>query len=244
MISNKIVICATQRSGSTMICEDLTNAGFGRPNEWFNTWEKPEGDWSAELETVRAEGTANGIFAVKIMANQIALINSRLARFAVPSFPEPHAHLRTVMDGALWLWNRRRDVVDQAISRYVAYTRDIYHAIRSQDGFVPGKVVMQGQELPPPVYDFEAIKREFEAVKEDDAMWADFFEEHGIQPVVLWYDDVTDGSAVTAVANALGVERAFSGQRNLTKLPANDELKQRFMEDMGSTSLRLFSPRL
>lgn len=235
--AKKIAIAATQRCGSTMVCEDLANAGYGKPNEWFNSWVDEGRDWSSDLDAVYEKGTANGIFAVKIMANQMGVVDARLSSFIAPTFGPPFAHVRTLLDGALWIWNRRRDVVDQAISRYVARQRDVYHLICGQNGFVPGKAKLQGEALEEPTYDFDQIKIEVDAIEAHEAIWSRFFERQGIAPIVMWYEDVIDGSSVQVVADALGVEPSVSGARNLTKLPANDRLKRRFMDDLSTIAV-------
>lgn len=232
----KIIVCATQRCGSTMICEDLLNSGFGRPNEWFNSWPHTMArDWQAEFKTIKEKGTANGIFAVKIMANQLAPVNARAASFIEDADPPPFAHFRNLIGCALWLWSRRSDVIDQAISRVVARQRGIYHSVKKRNsGFVPGRSAIAGQELPEPTYDFEEIRQEVDLIRRENEMWRTFFTNHEIKPLTVWYEDAIRESVAHVVAASLGIKATTTGSRNLVKLPPNDTLKRQFLSDLGT----------
>ena len=70
----ELVLCATQRCGSTMITEDMRNTGvLGNPQEWFLRWNLAgvqDTDWKVALEELFARATGvNGVMAVKVMMN-------------------------------------------------------------------------------------------------------------------------------------------------------------------------------
>lgn len=233
----QIVVCATQRSGSTMICEDLTNAGLGRPEEWFLSW-NPEArmNWAAELETVKARGTTpNGIFAAKLMADQLRNVDACLSGFTAPETSGPYPHLRSLFRNAIWVWVRRQDTVDQAISHYMAQKRGFYHAVSRTSGFVPGSAVTidrldeRDTEV---AYDFEAIHSEWAKIERDNLIWRYFFDRTGISPLLIWYEYAPENAALT-VAPYFEVT-VDPKPRNLVKLPSrrNDDLKSRFLADL------------
>jgi len=77
-----IVICATQRCGSTMVVEDMRATGvLGVPEEYFIPWKtsNEDIDWSQQLRQIeKKSSTDNGVAAVKIMANQLLDIENCL----------------------------------------------------------------------------------------------------------------------------------------------------------------------
>ena len=78
----EIILCATQRCGSTMIVEDMRNTGvLGVPEEWFIPWDPQKTDinWAENLAGVRKRATGeNGVMAIKVMANQLHNIEACL----------------------------------------------------------------------------------------------------------------------------------------------------------------------
>jgi LPS sulfotransferase NodH len=239
---SKIVVCATQRSGSTIVCEDLTNSGsLGRPDEWFLSWTAEAAkDWRSELEVVKARGTTpNGIFAVKIMANQLSTVDECLSSFAEPaSSAGPYPYLRRFFDDALWVWIRRRDTVDQAISHYLARTSGVYHLVRNMADFVPGGALIystyrsEASEGGP--YDFRAIMANWYALARDNLIWERYFDQAGIVPLEIWYEDAPANIA-RYVADHMGIEADVQPKpRNIVKMPGNrkDDIRRRFLADL------------
>lgn len=236
----KLLVCATQRSGSTLACEDLSNAGLlGKPNEWFIPWNpKTRKDWASELEVVKEKGTtANGVFSAKLMANQIRAVDTCLSTFVEPTASEPFPHLRTLFNNALWVWVRRRNTIDQAISHYLAKTSGVYHVVNVPKGFVPGSSItaMKAEEkLSEVPYDFQSIMQEWYVIQRDNLIWESFFGEAGISPFVVWYEQYPDNLA-KLVATEMGIEANIAPpQRNLVKMPSqrNEEIRRRFVSDL------------
>ena len=74
----KIVICATQRSGSTMLCKELeATAVLGRPKEvYINPKITNHSEAEDFFNRIVTQGqSANGLFAVKIMQDQWAKVD-------------------------------------------------------------------------------------------------------------------------------------------------------------------------
>jgi len=68
-----IILCATQRCGSTLIVEDMRNCKeLGNPEEYFIPWNNPasHSSWKQSYLPIckKAKGV-NGVSSVKIMAN-------------------------------------------------------------------------------------------------------------------------------------------------------------------------------
>ncbi len=75
-----IVLCATQRCGSTLVCEDLRNNALGMAEEHFLEFvKKPSVSGEDMVRAVAGMGTdEGGAFSVKIMASYAGAIDARL----------------------------------------------------------------------------------------------------------------------------------------------------------------------
>ncbi|WP_425458917.1 Stf0 family sulfotransferase [Eilatimonas milleporae] len=65
----KIVLCATPRSGSTMICADMAATGvLGNPREHFINWapSRQDIDWKERLNTTIKNQTKKKFFLLKL----------------------------------------------------------------------------------------------------------------------------------------------------------------------------------
>lgn len=197
-----IILCATQRCGSTMIVEDMRNTGvLGRPEEWFLPW-KPEKEgvsWRRSLRNIRRRGTGeNDVFAVKVMANQVASIEACLATLDEPGEEKPvvpgaYPRFADTFRDAAWIRIVRRDVVSQAISRVMSRQTGINHATGSmEDEHFAGNLA-KGYDPAyndRTVYRFEAILKHVTAIVLENLTWDRFFETSGITPTELIYEEV------------------------------------------------------
>lgn len=223
-----IIICGTQRCGSTMVCEDLASTGvLGKPEEHFLSWvPKRHVDWQAEFRAARTRGSSpNGISAHKMMANQLRNIDACLATFLKPAQAVAYPHLMAAFPDALWVWIRRRDVLGQALSHIVAKATGVFHAVKKTSGFLPGSAMteagFQSKTFDVP-YDFQAVMQEWHLINRGNLVWEAFFELNGIAPVCLEYEvaSTPDGrhAYLHDIADRLGVRIGAIGERNLSKL--------------------------
>ncbi|WP_370327839.1 Stf0 family sulfotransferase [Euzebya sp.] len=116
-----IVLCGSQRVGSTVLCDLLTTTGrLGHPKEYFlddarsafvRAWGLPaDVDDATFLERAAVDGTSpNGVFAAKVMADQLGTLDRVTAGRGLHALPRPHAVLLT-----------RRDKVAAAVSQWRA----------------------------------------------------------------------------------------------------------------------------
>lgn len=127
-----IVLCATQRCGSTLIVEDMRNTEvLGQPKEWFLSWSRPmkETDWSKSFQNVCAKAKgANDVSAVKIMTDQLFSIEKRLATFVQCDGAGDFPHFYEAFRTAQWVFLTRSDIVEQAVSRIMSRQTGINHA--------------------------------------------------------------------------------------------------------------------
>jgi len=214
------LICTNPRSGSWLLSEGLASTSVaGKPREWFNTLEeqnhraswrmKNTSDLSYEayLALARKLSTSsNGISGIKLHYCEFAELPRRME--SVPTFQGlTSAEIMTqLFPRAKYIWLTRRDKTRQAISYLIAAQTDEWWSI---DGATPEK---REGALDSPAFDPHAIARQERALVENDAKWQEFFDENGIDPLMVAYEDmVTDyDGTIFKVLNWLGVSDAAS----------------------------------
>ena len=80
-IEKKVVICATQRCGSTLVCNDFLNNGIGKPKEHFlRLIQNPSMDNTDNRlkKIIQAGLNEQGIFSIKLMSSYSHKINDFL----------------------------------------------------------------------------------------------------------------------------------------------------------------------
>jgi LPS sulfotransferase NodH len=196
------LICATPRSGSTLLCGLLKSSGVaGRPASYFNRAGLHDYavDWrvarprdgridAAYVRAARAAGsTPNGVFGGRIMAETLPELISDLA--------DPEAG-RAVTDVELlsahfgrleFVHLRRRDVVAQAVSWAKALQTHLWH---------PGEAVRPGGR--DPHYDEELIGRLVATIEEFEQRWTHWFAAHSIEPCEVGYEELAADPARAA----------------------------------------------
>ncbi|MFN8635161.1 MAG: Stf0 family sulfotransferase [Chloroflexota bacterium] len=185
-IQQSYVICTTPRSGSNFLCEVLQATGVaGHPDEYF--WNPPAGhedwtlaEWEAYVDQIRQEGTTpNGVFGLKIMWGYFGETASRLASLRDQATASPPEILAATFPNLRYVHLTRRDKVRQGISWYRAMKTERW---RSADAGTEG--------APTPVFDFEAIHYLANVAANDDRAWQGFFAQHGIEPLVVVYEEL------------------------------------------------------
>ncbi|WP_078920792.1 Stf0 family sulfotransferase [Thiothrix eikelboomii] len=153
----KIVICATQRSGSTMLCKELeATTVLGRPKEvYINPKVQNAAEAQNFVNRIVSQGQSeNGLFAVKIMQDQwekVDKVHSYLSPSSPPSLmqsllyklsftkliqTDPKLKLDSFhqfYQGATWVFLRRKEHLYQAISRDMASQTKVCHVVNTND---------------------------------------------------------------------------------------------------------------
>ncbi len=182
------------RSGSTLLCDDLTQWGLGAPAEHFQFPEYPVLDGPLSDHLIRlADQWAGDIFGFKISWYQATEVTSRLRAEGHGSLG---VDLRNVFPGLEHIHMVRNDKISQAISAWRAASSQTWH-------WPAGTVVNPGE----PLYDFEAIETEFNQILTDDWLWQFHFEQLGISPLTIYYEDYIQDRPghLWRVADHLGV---------------------------------------
>lgn len=200
------LICATHRTGSTLLCELLKSTGLaGQPEEFF--WSGYEQIWMTRwgtasyaeylLETLRRTTTPNGVFGAKIMWAYLDDFLERVRQ--IPAYADlPAAELLSgLFPNLSYICITRRDKVRQAVSLWKAVQTEVWQ--KSIDG--------SPLPLKRAVYDFHAIDYWLEVILWQEASWQEFFAALGISPLTIVYEDFIDSyeSTTTDILWYLGI---------------------------------------
>ena len=187
------LICGTPRSGSSLLCEALGNSGVaGRPAEYF--WKGDEQTWAETwglsnytygdyLQAALWHGTTpNGLFGAKVMWGYVNDFARRLRQIPGYESPDLPDLLGSAFPDLRYIWITRRDKVRQAISHWKAIQTEIW-------GLAEGEAPPPARE---PVYDFDAIDRLVQDLRNDDAAWNRYFDDNHIRPFMAVYEEFVD----------------------------------------------------
>ncbi|SDG38707.1 putative glycosyltransferase, TIGR04372 family [Roseospirillum parvum] len=172
----RLVICATQSSGSKMLCNMLKASGVaGAPEEHLYWWIREK----TSLQEAVENGTQDGVFGVKVMASYVSMLSRRLGEIGVPcTGGDPFF---SIFQNSAWIYLLRRDSLRQAISRFtnrISRAKDIdLYDFSSKDRAVTFDH--------PTIYAIIHFELDLERL-----FWDLWFRRHGIAPVVLVYEDI------------------------------------------------------
>jgi trehalose 2-sulfotransferase len=217
-VSKSLLVCATPRSGSTLLCALLEGTGVaGRPQEFFECLARSglprqpreyfEGvddavlldrlaptdpgapDPGDPIPAALEQGTTpNGVFAAKLMWTHLLDLAERLGR------PPDAALLDDRFARPRYVHVTRADKVAQAVSLWRAVQTRAWRA---------GEVSEEGEA----VYHGGAIGHLAAQLAEQDDAWRAWFADQGIEPLTIAYEELAadHAGATAAVLDHLGV---------------------------------------
>lgn len=204
------VIAMLPRTGSTALCSLLERTEcLGKPDEYLNP-RGPLQHWARALDVrdpvgyldlVRRErSTDNGVFGLKTTYHDfLPLLRSRT--------------VARLLGDVRFVYLTRRDLLEQAISEYIAEQSGIWH--RDADGRPYGSSkVKETEEVG---YDETAILGIVDRLVAMQHSWERFFVLYGIEPLRISYEELCSdaGGCVARVAGFLGVP--WVGSTSLTE---------------------------
>jgi LPS sulfotransferase NodH len=185
------LVCATPRTGSSLLCDLLTATGVaGRPDEYFTdnprgalhdpTWMSdrrslPTSEYLQKLNEYGA--TENGVFGGKITAQQLLSLSRALPQDERGQDTTATA-LKDSFPNLKFIWMTRRNKVEQAVSLCRAVQTG---AFISHNGAQP-KVRSR--------YSFALIDYSLDQILLQDQIWTYFFSANNIHPLTVTYEDL------------------------------------------------------
>jgi LPS sulfotransferase NodH len=235
--ANSYIIASVQRSGTHLLCNILRSTGIaGSPAEYFlskpgETWEERWGASSRPAYIARVldqNTTLSGVFGVVIMWSYFEAMHHLLREIPAYSNLTGSKLLAAVFHSPKYIWMRRRNRVEQAISWAMACQTGIWAQTAGAK--------MQPPSLPQ--FDFKVIDAWCERITEHEAGWANYFRENEIEPLVLFYEDVltSHGAAAERVLKFLGLP--FSPAMNLPA-PAIEKQATQISAEWAKSYLKL-----
>ena len=183
------MIASVQRSGTHLLCSILRSIGVvGSPAEYFMsklrvTWERRRGTSSREAylqHIIRQNTAANGVFGAVVMWSYFEPMLQMLQEIPAYNNLNGAQLLATVLSTPKYIWMRRRNHVEQAVSWEMACRTGVW-AQGGKEEFQP---------RPVPKFDFKAIDEWCKRIAAHEAGWENYFRENQIEPLVLFYEDV------------------------------------------------------
>jgi len=217
------IICATPRSGSTLLCDLLADTGVvGHPDSFFRRQSIP---WWAQhlnvsvakwgdgyefdqpyLAAVHKHGAGKTqIFGMRLMWESVDDLSKRLG-LLYPGLPSDSARFQAAFGPPVYVHLSREDKIAQAVSRLRAEQTGLWHV--AADG-TERERLKPGQT---PIYDVRGLSEYVAELEKHDAAWASWFVRQKIQPVRLTYEALSaDPQATLAtVLPALGLDPAIA----------------------------------
>jgi trehalose 2-sulfotransferase len=191
------IIASVQRSGTHLLCSILRSTGIaGSPEEYFlskpgETWEDRWGAPSriAYLQHVLSEKTAvNGVFGTVVMWSYFERMLQLFQEIPEYKNLDGAQVLATVFNKPKYIWMRRRNHVEQAVS----------WAIACQTGVWTQKAHEKSQPGAALEFDFKVIDEWCKRIAAHEEGWANYFRENQIEPLVLFYEDVVTSHRAAA----------------------------------------------
>lgn len=193
----KLLILSTQRSGSTMICSDISSTGIlGHPNEYFiNTidlWQRKEAR-DKIIDSINKisinSSTSNGVQAVKIMSNQISIIGLILQKLDIAQGSNNLDCFFSYFSDYVFIRVVREDKVAQAVSRVMAEKTGIYHYIdSSKSNLKLGRSSSNIRSEAGAVYSYDLIQDYINRIISEEQFLDDFINRYSIKPLNLLYE--------------------------------------------------------
>lgn len=227
-MSKTYIICATQRSGSTLLINDLKNAGLGNPGEHYLGFIRNQNFLYTEdniknyLIRIHRKATANSITSIKIMCDQVPKIDS-LLNFQNQESDLLWNNFKQYYKDATWVYISRGDLVAQAKSQLLAKSSRVNHLKKNlYSTFTPGNSITEHVPYLELVKSLKFNPQDFKSriikIAKQNALWESFFHAHKIKPTRIFYENIVDNCTYLNVFKAKIDTFEIFNLRSLKKL--------------------------
>jgi trehalose 2-sulfotransferase len=255
-------VCATQRSGSNFLCNLLSvTCNCGNAHEFFRDWHmasvnRQQGSISPlpdSREVIQARlaqilkigATSNGVFGMKIMGNQTAVLKEKLNMLPRLGSSSLWEALNLLFPNLKYIHLRRKDRIAQAVSFARARQSNIWtvhkRLVQEEKPGHPDDVTVGATDI---TYNYKLIAECLADIERQEAFWTLFFRKSGIEPLRLVYEELEHDpdTEVTRVLEHLALSGSIPGssikERGTLKRQRdelNTEWVRRFRQDRESS---------
>lgn len=228
------LVCATARSGSSLLCDLLSQTGVaGYPAEYFTPpnyaiacekWGLTSPSFSDYLKrTIETCTTPNGVFGTKVFVFNVSQSRfQELPEFQGRSLNTPEL-MSEIFPNLHYIWITRRDKIRQAVSYSRARQTAIWEVFKDQERRPKNS----------PVYDSAQIQLLLDEAIAEEARWQEYFKIANAQPLTIVYEDfvVCQDETIRNVLNYLKIEAPgvkLNGRARLVRQA--DELSEQWYE--------------
>ncbi len=188
-------ICATPRTGSTLLCALLKSSGVaGVPESYFRAqdFEKWGTEWDLDQPAafpdflnaaISAGQTDNGVFAVRIMWGTMDELVSSIKACDPKASGCDLDVLSRIFGEVRFVYLRRLDEVAQAVSLLRAVQTDVWH--------ITGDDAPESGVSPEFHYDADKISGFVAEAQAHNAAWRKWFSDNRISPHHVVYEDLS-----------------------------------------------------
>lgn len=220
--TRNFIICATERSGSTLLCKLLQLNGIGDADEYFNMLHFEKRKWHEHFHTDKdcskehylsrlksLASSSNGVFGIKLMWGHLPFLKQTIEQVTSGRLNTDFQAINKFVPDAKYIYLYRSDVVRQSISYYRAQKRNLWH-------------MPNGNRNPPETdvgFSVDGISQNLTNCIKDNKMWLNFFNDNSISPLILEYNQVYLQPAYTVerIAEFIGLDDFTA--KPLTDLP-------------------------
>jgi LPS sulfotransferase NodH len=231
-IERTYTIAFSLRSGSTMLCDMLTSRHLGKPSEFFHypydfnpLFDKRLGKTPLrQLLTLIGDHSAGGYFGSKVTHDHRARLE-QIFRQEVYDYDG----LASVLPNHSWIFLKRRRIVEQAISLFIAERSGRWHITAN---------AASSSEPTYPAYDFLTILSKVMILSAHNVNWEYYFSEEGINALCIEYEDLARNPPGTFAL----IARNISGDReSASELAITTDLQR--ISNLAPTIYRDFQTR-
>jgi LPS sulfotransferase NodH len=176
------MICATPRSGSTLLCDALSNTEIaGKPDEYLlkNILEWKEGQkFEKYINSIIDRGaTLNGVRGIKVMVREFSELIKRVRQN--PKYKGITVNnVIEYLPNMKYIFMTRRDKIRQAISFEKAFQTNRWVLSKKTHS-----------EYKKPIFNLFGIDKFILIIKNDETVWTNYFRKNGIKPLIIVYED-------------------------------------------------------
>ncbi|MEM7293086.1 MAG: Stf0 family sulfotransferase [Pseudomonadota bacterium] len=195
------IICTLPRSGSTLLCDLLSETGAaGYPDSFFRiesrawwadefgvsltNWKSEQDFDQAYLNAVRKHGLGGTpLFGMRLMWESVEGLIDRLRKF----YPDANSDadcLNTAFGSTVFIHLMRRDKVAQAVSHLKAEQSGLWHA--HLDGSERERLKPKAEVR----YDAGELKAMIAEAESHEVAWHDWFRRNSIETTRVYYEDL------------------------------------------------------